>query len=648
MKINYEILNIQPIFALTILNKKIMKKLLLSVGIILSGYSFSQVILNEDFNGGLPGTWTQTTLSTDGGFNAGTAASLSSQFWAISTTNTTGIVATNDDDCNCNKSADRLISPAMDLSSVAAAAMTVDIFFNGGTYQGNTETARMDISTDGGATWTLLQNIDGAAEWVSLGADLTPYVGNSDVRVSFLYNDGSGWLFGMAVDNFNVSVPMANDARLDAVSLPRYALAGTNNTLGMTVTNVGSNAITSLTVDWNDGTAHSETIAVNIAPFASANVNHPTAVNYATGVERTINVNITGVNGGADADPSNNTSSSLFNTVSALATKAVLVEEGTGTWCGWCPRGKVAMEYMTSTYPNFIGIMVHNGDPMAVTAYDNAANFGGYPSANVDRVLLDQGVSQAAFEAYYDARKDLIVPAALSATVSGSGSNITIDASATFYTEFSAANYRLGVIIYENGVTGTTSAYNQANYYAGGGNGVMGGYENLPDPVPAAQMVYDYVGRALLGGYNGQTGSVPTSITDGQQVTHSFNYTIPATSTQGNLRGVVVLIDQSNGEVVNAHKFLIAFANLEEANTIDVNVYPNPASEVVNVAFEAENTSYSLSITDVQGRVLHTQEYNNLSGGQVLTVPVADFTAGNYFINLSKQGETFTRMFIVK
>jgi hypothetical protein len=625
-----------------------MKKLLLSAGIILSGYSFSQVILNEDFEGGLPGTWTQTTLASDGGFLAGTANTLSSQYWAISNSNATGIVATNDDECNCNKSADRLISPALDLSSVSAAVVTVDVFFNGGTYSGATETARIDVSTDGGVTWTLLQNLQGAAEWTNRMANLTSYVGNSDVRVSFLYNDNSGWLFGLAIDNFKVEVPLANDARLDALNLNRYALVGTNNILAMTVTNVGSSPITSLTIDWNDGNTHVETITVNIAPFATVNVNHPTAINYATAIERTINVNITNVNGGPDDDPSNNTGSSAFNTVSQLATKAVLIEEGTGTWCGWCPRGKVAMAYMTSTYPNFIGIMVHNSDPMALAAYDNAANFGGYPSANVDRVLLDQTVSQNAFISYYNARKDLVSPADLSATVSGSATSISIDASATFYTEFAASNYRLGVILYENGVTGTTAGYNQANYYSGGASGPMGGYENLPDPVPASQMVYDYVGRALLGGYNGQTGSVPSVITDGLQATHTFNYTVPLAFNAANIEGVVVLIDQTNGEIVNAHKFSSPTANLVEVKTIDVNVYPNPATEVINIAFEAENTNYSLNITDVQGRVVHTENYNNLSGGQVLTVPVADFTAGNYFINLSKQGETFTRMFMIK
>jgi hypothetical protein len=42
------------------------------------------------------------------------------------------------------------------------------------------------------------------------------------------------------------------------------------------------------------------------------------------------------------------------------------------------------MDYMTATYPDqFIGIAVHNGDPMTVTAYDNAANFSGFPGSNI-------------------------------------------------------------------------------------------------------------------------------------------------------------------------------------------------------------------------------------------------------------------------
>ena len=51
-------------------------------------------------------------------------------------------------------------------------------------------------------------------------------------------------------------------------------------------------------------------------------------------------------------------------TVTAYVQK-VVGEELTGTWCGWCPRGAVALENMRNKYPDtFIGIAVHGGDVM--------------------------------------------------------------------------------------------------------------------------------------------------------------------------------------------------------------------------------------------------------------------------------------------
>lgn len=45
--------------------------------------------------------------------------------------------------------------------------------------------------------------------------------------------------------------------------------------------------------------------------------------------------------------------------------KKVWVEEATGTWCGWCPRGEVYMNYLYAKYPeHFVGIAVHQKDPM--------------------------------------------------------------------------------------------------------------------------------------------------------------------------------------------------------------------------------------------------------------------------------------------
>ena len=70
--------------------------------------------------------------------------------------------------------------------------------------------------------------------------------------------------------------------------------------------------------------------------------------------------------------------------------KAVIVEEGTGTWCPWCVRGTVFMDVLSHRYEGlFIPIAVHNGDPMVVSEYDqfvaNWPEYSGYPGMIVGR-----------------------------------------------------------------------------------------------------------------------------------------------------------------------------------------------------------------------------------------------------------------------
>jgi hypothetical protein len=339
----------------------------------------------------------------------------------------------------------------------------------------------------------------------------------------------------------------------------------------------------------------------------------------------------------------------LHNTLSQIVPKKVVFEEGTGTWCGWCPRGAVVMDYMTSTYPDqFIGIAVHNGDPMTVTAYDNAADFSGFPGSNIDRVLLDQSVSQGGWESTFNNRKVMNVPASISVTPSGSGANVVMDVAATFYTPIAAANYRLAVVMVENNVTGTTSAYNQANYYSGGGSGAMGGYESLPDPVPAAQMVYNHVGRELVGGYNGQAGTVPGVITDGTVANYTFNYTVPATSDRSQMHAVALLIDQSTGEIITAEEVSVAEAGISEMEKMPMSVFPNPANEMLNIAFEANQNDYTVELIDLQGRVVKSGSYSNLSGSQLISFPVSDLNKGSYIVKISTNEGSKTKAVIVQ
>jgi hypothetical protein len=631
-----------------------MKNLLLCGSLLLAGSAFSQV-LTEDFEAGtpaLPAGWTSASSTPGGGdyYTGDAAAANAAAFWPVN--GGTNFAMVNDDVCNCDLSNATLTTPSMDLSGLAGVVVSYD-FIDDMSY-GPSLPHEVEVSTDGGSTWTNIYthntnnqgNLDWANNLLPLGAATD---GASNVQVRWIYNDNGTWATGLAIDNVEVKEPAQNDASLTAVALDRWALINSNTVLTAEVTNVGGNAITSLEIDWNDGTSHVQTVSVNIAPGASASVAHPDNVTYAAAVEEDINVTITATNGGADGDASNNSiASTLHNTLSQQTDKAVVVEEGTGTWCGWCPRGAVAMDYMIATYPaDFIGVAVHNGDPMTVTEYDNGSGISGFPGANVDRALLGVSVSQAAFEAYYNDRVNMGVPADIDATITGTGGNMTIDVAASFYTPVSSANFRLAVVVTENDVTGTSSGYNQANYYSGGGAGPMGGYESLADPVPAADMVYDHVGVALLGGYNGQAGSVPATITDGTVANYTFNYTVPAASDENNMHVIALLLDNTTGEIVNAKEVEMVLGLNENPQAINMNVYPNPATDNVNVAFEAAG-DYTITITDMSGRVVSTNVYTSLSGAQNIALPVADLMSGNYMISVANDAASYNQVLVIK
>ena len=625
-----------------------MKNLLLLGAMFIATTSFGQG-LTENFDAvtapGLPTGWTTSNASGGDAFETGTSANANAGgYWPVPAHGQFAMA--NDDVCNCTMTTVYLTSPSMDFSTATGMGLKYSCV-DDGTYGGNPHS--VEVSTDGGSTWNTIytHTFNPNIVWEDVTVALANTDNQPDVRFRFKYDDGGSWATGVAIDDVVVEALPAVEVAVSGVNLVRYAALNANSVLSVDVTNLGANTITSLEIDWNDGMSHIQTINTNIAPGATTSVAHPDAVTYAAAVERTINVSINAANGGPDDDASNNNGQTLHNTLSQATNKAVVIEEGTGTWCGWCPRGAVAMDYMVSTYPNdFIGIAVHNGDPMTVTAYDNGADISGFPGCNVDRVLLDASVSQSAFQQYYNDRVNLGVPANIGATVSGTGSSVTIDASATFYTPVSSANFRLGVVIVENGVTGTTSGYAQANYYSGGTT-AMGGYESLPDPVPAAQMVYDHVGRALLGGYSGQAGSVPATITDGTVANYSFNYTVPSTSTRANMKAVVMLLDLTTGEIVNATEVSIAEAGIDNIDEISLEVYPNPASDIVNVSFEAEG-DYTITITDLAGREVATQSLLNLTGSQKIAVPTNDLNSGNYIISVATAGSSYSQVLVIK
>lgn len=66
-----------------------------------------------------------------------------------------------------------------------------------------------------------------------------------------------------------------------------------------------------------------------------------------------------------------------------------LVEDYTGTWCMWCPRGYVAMEQLNRDYPDVaLTVAYHYGDIMATGKFTNPFNVPGYPYITFNRTAV--------------------------------------------------------------------------------------------------------------------------------------------------------------------------------------------------------------------------------------------------------------------
>ena len=137
-----------------------MKTYCLIICLFLCNSSFSQnILISENFeDSNLPSGWTISTNATDGGWNIGTNQTLESQWWSIAPHG--NFIGTNDDDCDCDKSMDYLIMPAMDFSNSSAIALQFENYYDGGSFGGDTETATLEYSLNNGNSWSVISEIN--------------------------------------------------------------------------------------------------------------------------------------------------------------------------------------------------------------------------------------------------------------------------------------------------------------------------------------------------------------------------------------------------------------------------------------------------------------------------------------------------------
>ncbi len=592
-------------------------------------------LLTEDFSSGVPPTgWTIDDMasqwSSSSTTNAGGTAPEAKLTW-VSGTHTT-----------------HLISPAVDLTGYSTVIFSFKHFLSN---YSNGYTIGVATRSGGGSwntAWSLTPPGDIGPETKEVlisNAD----VGASDFQVA-LFLDGNFYNFNYwYIDDINLYSPDANDAKSVSINVLPYVETG-NIDISLTMQNIGITTINSIDVSYqiNSDPVVTETISgLNLATTDSHNYTFSTQLNIPSAVQYNLAawVNLTG-----DNDHTNDTLKTTVSGVTSIPVKKIIGEEAGGTWCGWCPRGLVALKDMEHYYPDdWIGIGVHNNDPMEVSAYDTgltALTGGGWPNGTVDRV---EPVDPGNFENTYLNRKTAIVPVQIeiiNEAWEASTGTITFDVKADFVTELNGT-FKLNAVITEDSVTGSGSTWDQDNYYSSASQNIdlidwEGiNWKNLPNPVPAKDMIYNHVARAILGGWDGTDNSVPTHVNSGDNAVYSYSYVVPADQKEWDLTLIGFIIDSISGNILNAAKIQSPAPNTSDISDLSktINIFPNPANTYIRILGINKG---KLFITDISGKEILSKNIH--SNSEYLNIK--NLSSGVYLIRIISEGKVVTKKFV--
>lgn len=343
----------------------------------------------------------------------------------------------------------------------------------------------------------------------------------------------------------------------------------------------------------------------------------------------TVRYRLVSVNGEQDAYQGNDTAYSSIRIINdALPVQRVVVEEGTGTWCGYCPRGIVGLREMYNKYPDtFIGIAVHKNDEFSISSYDNLT-WSGLPGSYVMRdrsTAVDPSFSslESAYKYVLQEKAQPVAGVEVSAAFTDD-THTTIDATATakFLVANDKVNYRFSFVLLEDGVY----AY-QANNYAGGGSGAMGGFENMSS--------YCYTEMPHLArenySYNGFTESIPSSVEQDQTVTFERQLTVPSNvANTNNLTLVCLMLDANTGLIENAARVKIG----DDTPTTGINeakIQAAPDFFIENGRLNTSAWNGTVRVFDVTGKEINKNA----------------LTPGLYIVHCSDGTQSFARKIFI-
>jgi acetyl esterase/lipase len=94
---------------------------------------------------------------------------------------------------------------------------------------------------------------------------------------------------------------------------------------------------------------------------------------------------------------------------------------------------------------------------------------------------------------------------------------------------------------------------------------------------------------------------------------------------------------------------LVMSINVTELTTIsDLNIYPNPAQNLLNIAFtSASNLDYTINLLNSLGQRVHSRQLNANIGNNNYSLDICQLKAGLYVLQMQQEGKMISKKFIV-
>lgn len=605
--------------------KRLLSLLLLATGIAAQAQT---TILFEDFQSGtMPAGWTQQTLASDGGWLVGNSTQLSSQWYSIPSHTT--FAATNDDACQCNKSADLLILPALNLSSYSAVFLKTDAYYEGTSNYGPSvsylaDIATIEVSTNGGSTWTTVDSVPNT--WYQNGwlnnieFDLTAYAGMSNVLIAFKYNDNSALSgndgYGFAVDNVQLYEPITRDLKAVSITNEVYDTIGTQYLQGY-VRNLGATPVTVYTLNYkiDNGSPVSSVINGNISPFDSVPFTHPVSWNAANGVHQ-VKAWVSNVNNmGADMNASNDTVASTMSYGTMLSPRNALIEYFSSANCPSCPTASGWLNPLYNANSSRATYICYHDLLDQMYYYNTSQSDFMY---NMNGVVGMPTILCDTKDIYpYTAQQDLIdkadsVPALFDIGIYTSLTSSMIDINVELVPKvtFFAGNVRLVVAVAEDVTYSTPPGSNGEVFFPG-------------------------VMRRILPGTSFTSLGMPA---EGQLSTHHFTFNLDTVVDPANTH-VLAWVEDANPRKVHQSLHVkagmsIPVSGMPEYVNDELSVYPNPSGGNFFIGSDkAFDEGASLFLYDLTGRMMMQQEL--AAGARTVQVNAGSLPAGMYFYRVT-------------